>query len=196
MLFLMHPLPIQLINFNAIVNIDKVDLNWTTASEINNNYFTIEKALDGISFKALTRVKGAGNSNQLLHYLSVDSSPYQGVSYYRLKQTDFDGNFTYSKTIAVNYLDNVNEFSFSIFPNPIETASEKAFFIQFKNAPNSNVSIRIYDLLGKEIYSDFLNNSENSDVVYVNTTQSLKQGIYSVEAVSKDKTIRQRIVVQ
>lgn len=95
-------LPIELIDFDAIRNDRFVDLTWQTATEKNNNYFTIEKSVDGLNFISIGNVSGAGNSTDLLTYKLIDSSPTQDrVSYYRLKQTDYDGTFTYSDIISV-----------------------------------------------------------------------------------------------
>jgi hypothetical protein len=107
--------PITLLDFKAVENGLEVDINWQTATEINNDYFTIEKSKNGIGFTAVAIVDGAGNSQSTLNYQTTDPSPYNGVSYYRLKQTDLDGTVSYSKIIAVN--SNADE-NISIHPNP------------------------------------------------------------------------------
>ncbi|MEO8146092.1 MAG: T9SS type A sorting domain-containing protein [Bacteroidia bacterium] len=111
------PLPISVINFDAFKNNNVVDLKWTTATEINNDYFTIEKSKDGIHFASITTVDGAGNSSTTLNYATTDEQPYSGINYYRLKQTDFNGMFTYSKTVSVNFK---NDNALFIFPNPVD----------------------------------------------------------------------------
>jgi hypothetical protein len=110
-----NPLPIELLNFNATMNNRVVDLTWQTASEQNNDFFTVERSADGFEFEPLTIVKGAENSNELLSYTAQDLKPLEGVSYYRLKQTDFDGAFDYSeiKVVSSEISDEV-----LIFPNP------------------------------------------------------------------------------
>jgi hypothetical protein len=97
------PLPISLLDFNAYPVLEQVEIVWTTATEINNDYFTIERSKDGISFEELMKVQGAGNSNQILNYKELDSNPFEGTSFYRLKQTDFDGIYTYSDIRVVNF---------------------------------------------------------------------------------------------
>lgn len=95
-------LPIELKNFVATPKISLyVDIEWTTASETNNDYFTLERSSNGTDWDELTVIDGAGNSTQTLHYNYTDENPYKGVSYYRLKQTDFDGAFTYSSIQSV-----------------------------------------------------------------------------------------------
>ncbi|MBL0105287.1 MAG: hypothetical protein IPP51_16840 [Bacteroidetes bacterium] len=87
---------IKLINFDAILRQNKVRLNWSTATETNNNYFTVERSGDGEHFEKVTTQRGAGNSSTTRTYEAVDEFPLPGYSFYRLKQTDFDGHYTYS----------------------------------------------------------------------------------------------------
>jgi len=98
-----NPLPIDLIDFKADAREKHVDLTWRTANEINNDYFTLERSQDGLSFEELAEIDGAGNSNIELSYSYQDKNPYYGVSYYRLKQTDFDGSVSYSSVERVEF---------------------------------------------------------------------------------------------
>lgn len=99
-------LPVKLVSFEANSNGERIDINWATVTEINNNFFTIEKSKDLKNWEVVSNVSGAGNSNTTIEYFEVDYSPYQGVSYYRLKQTDYDGAFSYSNVVPVNILKN------------------------------------------------------------------------------------------
>ena len=110
-----NPLPVELLNFNAEKNNRAVDLSWQTASEHNNDFFTVERSSDGYIFEPLTIVKGAENSNELLSYKAQDLQPLDGISYYRLKQTDFDGAVEYSDIKIVDMEGNSNVM---IYPNP------------------------------------------------------------------------------
>jgi len=112
-----NPLPIELVDFTATNNQDAVDLYWQTASEINNDYFTIERSADGENFNEILTQQGAGNYSGLLSYYDVDRSPLSGVSFYRLKQTDFDGEYSYSGVIKVNR--ESTDVNFSAYPNPV-----------------------------------------------------------------------------
>ncbi len=107
------PTPITLINFQAIKNNSNVNINWQTVSEINNDYFVLEKSKDGIEFNAIENIKGAGNSNVLLNYNIIDYTPYNGISYYRLKQVDYTGIISYSKITSIFFNEKNN-----IYPNP------------------------------------------------------------------------------
>jgi hypothetical protein len=111
-----NPLPVKLLSFDAQLNNNIVDLTWQTATEINNDYFTLEKSKDGFTWIAFAEQNGAGNSNTLLNYADVDINPYTGVSYYRLKQTDYNGDYAYSNIISINNLDEI----ISVYPNPVK----------------------------------------------------------------------------
>ena len=114
---LTSPLPIKLLSFNAHKNDNVVDLTWTTETEVNNNYFTLERSADGFEFSQIAIVPGAGNSTQELNYARTDYNPLPGVSYYRLKQTDYDGHFSYSNTVAVRFTNSDKPFV-SVGPIP------------------------------------------------------------------------------
>ncbi|MFT4663764.1 MAG: hypothetical protein ACI9XB_000705 [Gammaproteobacteria bacterium] len=111
------PLPIELLSFTALVKNEHVELNWVTASEINNDYFDIERSVDGINFTSISTINGAGNSTQNLFYSMVDLAPLNGMSYYRLKQTDYDGATSYSSLEVVEFI-KINNIIFDIYPNP------------------------------------------------------------------------------
>ena len=110
-----NPLPVELLNFYATLNNRKVDLTWQTASEHNNDFFTVERSADGFNFEPILFKDGAGNSTTLLSYSDKDLQPLEGVSYYRLKQTDFDGAFDYSDIRVVS---TSTDAQVLIYPNP------------------------------------------------------------------------------
>jgi hypothetical protein len=132
-------LPIELIDFSASCSDKSVQLKWTTASQINNDYFTIESSIDGINFRHVGLVNGAGNTNQMMSYSLTDDEPYNGISYYRLKQTDFNGLYEYFKLVSVQCDPDSEK---NIFPNP----SSGKFTLEAKG------KLTIYNLNGEEIY--------------------------------------------
>ena len=109
-------LPVTWLSFTADLKDEKVFAQWSTASEINNDYFTLEKSKDGKIFEAVGKVKGAGNSTEMHEYRFIDSHPFPGLSYYRLKQTDFDGHFSYNQMVPVFNKD--KNITWYMFPNP------------------------------------------------------------------------------
>lgn len=112
------PLPIELVEFSAqAVNNSAVLCEWTTASEIGNDYFTIERSVDATHFEEVGVIDGAGNSSVPLFYSFTDQNPYHGISYYRLRQTDFNGEISYSEIRAVE-ITSASGFILNAFPNP------------------------------------------------------------------------------
>lgn len=112
---LSNPLPVELVKFEAQPSDEMVRLNWLTASEHNNDFFEVERSIDGAEFKAIKKVKGAGTKEGESQYEAWDEQPIDGLSYYRLRQVDFDGKTTFSKLVMVR----INlESEFSMWPNP------------------------------------------------------------------------------
>ncbi len=190
--YIPSPLPIELLDFNAIMNNGKVDISWITASELNNNYFTIEKSKDGIVFDSVLYVKGAGNSNIELSYNEVDYKPYQGISYYRLKQTDYNGQKKYSNTVAVNYY--FGEDGISIFPNPV--SQNEAINIEFTTLENKEILVLIRDVSGKEYFSKVIVSSSKNQLTAIDLENKLAAGVYIVIASSNNKLYSKKLIVK
>ncbi len=111
-------LPIDLLSFDAKVKSSNVILNWITASEVNNDYFTIERSRDLTNWEVVGMIKGSGTTSIATEYSLTDFSPLKGVSYYRLKQTDFDGSFEYFAPKAVTTGESAGELDFKVLKNP------------------------------------------------------------------------------
>ncbi|OFY84189.1 MAG: hypothetical protein A3F72_14265 [Bacteroidetes bacterium RIFCSPLOWO2_12_FULL_35_15] len=189
----MPPLPIELISFAAKPNIDIIDINWATASEKNNNYFSVEKTKDCLRFETISNVAGAGNSNTVLNYLLKDNKPYDGVSYYRLSQTDFDGTITHSHLISVNFNRKV-DFVFKIYPNPYDGICIKLDMIANRG---DETKLIITDINGKEIYSKEITINSNDENVYTFCSKErLAQGIYFLKVFSSEKEYTKKVVVE
>ncbi len=109
-------LPVQLLSFSAKAEYPEVVLDWTTETEVNNDFFTVEKSEDARSWQEVAVVKGAGNSENRIEYHSRDKNPFMGQSYYRLKQTDFDGTVSISNVVPV-YLKNRSDVKIAPSPN-------------------------------------------------------------------------------
>ena len=144
------PLPIELISFQGSCNENKIMLNWSTASETNNDFFTLEKSQDGINFQPFTFIDGAGNSNKILNYTAADFNPYSGTSYYRLMQTDFDGTSRYSDVIAANPCPTINRLD--SVANAFSDGTG-AITIQISSINENQYDISIYDLMGKRVFT-------------------------------------------
>jgi hypothetical protein len=174
----LNPLPVELLFFDAKLNNErKVDLIWQTASEHNNDYFSIERSQDGENFEVITIVPGAGNSNDLLSYLSKDENPFPGISYYRLKQTDYDGAFEYSPLKVVQLLE---EGIVSIYPNPSSSG-----VVNFSSA-NAIGNLKVFSSDGKMVFNENVENTVNLQ---------LQSGVYHAVFNQNGESVSQKIVV-
>ena len=181
------PLPIELLSFTAKKNKSTVDIKWVTATEINNNYFTVERSEDAINFSTLVIVNGSGNSNSEKNYAAKDNNPYNGISYYRLKQTDFDGKSKYYNIVAVDFL--TDEYGVRIYPNP----TNDLVTIDFPEGLllQSNI-ISLTNVYGQKIE---LNQIISKNHIKVDLLQ-LPSGIYFIGINVGQKAIERKIVLQ
>jgi fibronectin-binding autotransporter adhesin len=182
-------LPISLLGFTAEGEELKVHLKWMTATETNNDYFTVERSFDGINFEPINTVKGAGNSTRLLSYSYFDNLPLVGINYYRLKQTDFDGKYSYSPIAATGK--NENNFA-AIFPNP----TSGTFSVQLNLQTENEVLIVMQDILGREVYASKVNvDPSGSSIVTITPNEDIPSGIYYVIASSNDKISKHKLMI-
>lgn len=165
-------LPIELLSFSAEAQEQTVKLSWITASELNNNYFTIERTLDGMQFEPIITVNASGNSSTEQHYTAIDHNPFTGTNYYRLKQTDFDGGYTYSDIRAVN----INaEGGFGI---GLLSTGNSSIAVHVQSETSGTVNLELFDALGKLLYSTAVY-MESSTIVTIPAGE-LANGIYVV----------------
>ncbi len=136
-----NPLPIELTDFTATCSNSKVYVNWNTATELNNQYYTLERSGDGVHFEPITYVNGHGTTVSANHYSYIDEAPLSGISYYRLKQTDFNGT---SKTFRIESVSCDKSNDISIYPNP-----NKGSFVV--NGTSAGAELIVTDIVGKVI---------------------------------------------
>ena len=158
---LIQPLPVELTSFTAAPFGNKVDLKWKTAIEVNNNGFEIERKSNNSEWKKVGYIKGNGNSNKSTEYSFIDL-PVGDVNFqYRLKQIDFNGKFTFSDLVSVK-LEIPAKYSLEQnFPNPFNPTTN----IRFELPEAAHVTIKIYNMLGQEVFT-LLN--KNVDAGYQN----------------------------
>ena len=142
------PLPIELLSFTGTLHEKYNLLEWITATEKNNDFFTLQRSFDGITFEAIGNVKGAGNSNLPLNYSFKDNYPKNGITYYQLLQTDYDGTISKSGVIALNRKG--NKCLVSAFPNP----SSGNCVLDIETPTIGDYTVFINDILGKELYRE------------------------------------------
>ena len=189
---LINPLPIELLSFEAHSNSNQVDLNWSTASETNNDYFIIEKSKDAQNFVYVNKVDGAGNTTTFIDYFDIDYSPYSGRSYYRLKQTDFNGQISYSNIMPVEFNSN-GDPGISLFPNP-STAGNPTF-IALNSLKDQDILVVLRDATGREVFSKVLVVSADSEIIAIDKECILSKGIYLVTAASSDLLYSKKLII-
>ena len=143
-------LPIELLTFTVTMDVNRTIITWTTATEINNDLFTVERTLDGINFEEVLEMPGAGNSFEPLTYNGYDEYPLPGTSYYRLKQTDYDGQFEYSGMVELYnpYISNVDFYDIEKIGDNIK--------ISYNLTKEATYKILVYDMMGKIINEEKL----------------------------------------
>ncbi len=147
------PLPIELLDISAKTQRDAIRVDWSTASETNNDYFTIERSFDGRDFQAIGTVPGKGTTTDLSVYTFLDKNPERGINYYRVKQTDFDSQYSYSRVVNAKF---EGENYFQIFP----TIVEDYLTIHRSTENNLESTIIIHDITGRSFKTSVIENDE------------------------------------
>ncbi len=184
------PLPITMRSFSAEARIGTVELKWKTESEVNNDYFTIQKTSDGERFYDVAKVNGAGTTTSPRSYRVVDSQAGSGKWYYRLKQTDFNGIYSYSKLLLVEVSEIVERM---IYPNP---SAGDYFIIGFSSQDiGKNAFIQMHDMSGKELLRLDVPNL-TSGQMKVEPFQRLSSGIYIISILVEQQVTQKKLVVK
>lgn len=186
-----NPLPVELLSFTATVkNNNQVELDWATAIEINNDYFTVERSADGVTFAEVTTVDGAGNSTEVHQYSAIDGTPVNGTSYYRLKQTDFDGAFKYSNIASVSIGNTEPTAQITVYPNPANVGEQIQVNI---GAADADYTIEVYEIgSGKLIYKGLSAGQYNR----LPMPQGLAVGAYLVRVASETEVQNHKLFVR
>ena len=189
-----NPLPIELLYFNPKLYNEIVKLSWSTASELNNDYFIVERSSDGNDFAEVIRKNGAGNSTSILFYSDEDTHPLTGYNYYRLKQIDFDGHFSYSKIETVYYnlkpIDGDELQILSVAPNPFSDNLN----LNFLSKRVVSAEIMLVNSSGQTIFKDKIQTNEGLNSYQFSSIKVLSKGIYFVYLLCNDQKIIQKII--
>lgn len=169
-----NPLPVELVSFSADMIDQLVQLNWTTASELNNDYFFIQRSANGTEFENIGKVQGAGTKSSTTHYQFVDENPLPDVAYYRLRQTDFDGKTSFSSVVSV---DRSDISGFGIYPNPVSYGTDVKLSRKGNYVVINNLGVIVMKLT----------NSNSLEI------SSLAPGVYSIRNASGSV---KRLVIQ
>jgi hypothetical protein len=174
------PLPVSLLSFSAQANNEgTVNVTWSTASEINNSHFLVQRSQNSLTYSDILVVEGAGNSNTLLNYFVTDESPLAGINYYRLCQVDFDGTRTYYQPVAVRIGESANVL---VYPNP----ATEVLWIEVPD----DAQVIITDIYGKLVSDRFIQKGISSA-----SLKNLQDGMYTVKIRSGEEIFVRKIVV-
>lgn len=182
--------PVELEDFVAETQLEKVYLSWITWSESSTEKFAIERSSDGKTFEELGDVLAAGNSNERQEYTYIDPSPATGKNYYRLRIVDLDGEFEFSPTVIVDMQEDFTPNL--IYPNPAKKGSDIRVDISF-NAENP-VTVRMFDMLGKAVHSDSYIPTIGMNSLTIGTN-NLEPGTYILDIAGSKTKFKKRIVV-
>jgi Secretion system C-terminal sorting domain len=168
-------LPIELISFKASITNNNTKLTWQTASEKDNSHFAIERSQNGESFSKMGEVKGSGTTITTQNYQFTDATPYKGINYYRLRQVDFDGTESVSKTVSVNF-DGKGQNKFKVYP----TLVQDNLTVEVEGDAKSEITVR--DLTGRVILTK---NTEGPSAQVLNIS-GLSNGLYLLSVRTND----------
>lgn len=185
-----NPLPVKLLSFAANCRDGKALIQWSTASEINNDFFTIEKTFDGINFEFVAKIQGAGNSNSVLNYNFTDNNPGSGKVYYRLSQTDFDGTTEVFDLISFECNSTTPLDIISVYNN------QGGNIIGALSAPsNGKYALTVIDVRGRLIYNDDLNLIEGFNQVSLQM-QEPSSGVYFIRLSNELEQISKKFFIK
>jgi hypothetical protein len=179
-------LPIELLFFNASEKGGQVNINWATASELNFDFFDIEKSSDGTTFHSIATVKGNGTTNLRHDYSFTDEKPLIGKNYYRLKSVDFDGYTEYFKIVMVDF---DGKKDFSVNPNPSDGI---ALNIETNFTPLNKGFVVVYNAVGAVVARFEVSGSASMLTMPV----KLESGVYFAKYISSGFTSTNRVVVK
>jgi hypothetical protein len=188
-------LPVELITFEAIDKDGIAEISWITASEINNDYFVVERSYDGVNFVEVERIYVNGNSYEPKTYTVFDLMTESKVHYYRLLQVDIGGEKTYSRVVTI-YSAPVQGVSMSLFPNPVSKHQNVMVHID-NNTFSTNATLSLLDFLGRVISVSerpLIANAKN--IIHVDNFDSLSDGVYFVRVKIGNKQLEAKLVIE
>lgn len=185
------PLPVELLTFKGDCDVKGISLKWITASESNNDFFTLEKSLDGNEFFSIANIPGAGNSGSELNYYFNDLFDVNAdIVYYRLRQTDFDGKTTITVPIAVSckYKNSKGDVA-GVYPNP----ATNTLNIILNSSIDGNVSVMITDPLGQVILKENYLVNKGFQKLVLNLS-ALRPQIYNLNIATSNSNYSEKLL--
>lgn len=184
-------LPVELTFFKARISNFKVILLWQTATELNNEKFEVEISKDGREFQKIGVIKGNGTTIASQEYSFEVKNPKKGVSYYRLKQIDFDGQFEYSEVISLRFIGENQEVGI-FYPNPSKTGVVNLDYI---SQTNKEIDIAVYDITAKIVINQVRQVSSGSNNLIFDFS-TLNTGIYIAQISDARNSTRRKLIIK
>ncbi|MEQ9405563.1 MAG: T9SS type A sorting domain-containing protein [Cyclobacteriaceae bacterium] len=179
-------LPVELVDFRAEIINQAVAVKWSTITELNNDHFIVERSVDGELFESLGRVEGAGTTNEKIDYTLNDNKPLAGLTYYRLKQVDYDGTTTFSEIIQIDYQGGLDGVSVTLYPNPAKDLANIRI-----DSEIGDVKITIIDQLGRDVTAGV----KREGSLFQLRTSHLENGLYFINVNMGSKVQRYRLQI-
>jgi len=183
-------LPIELLFFEANPSGKTVILNWRTATESNSHYFKVERSHDGKVWERVGLKKAAGYSLLTINYNTTDETPYAGQSYYRLKQTDLDGTFTYSEIVSVKMAGQPSRLK--VYPNPL---NGNQLYVWHIGTPGDEIIISLYNAVGEQMHYEQVKLSNRTLNYKFELEMEAPSGFYIVMFKTPSGIIMEKVVV-
>ena len=181
-------LPVTLVSFDGLAYGNYNLLEWSTASEINNDYFILERSSNGVIFEEIVTINGNGNSNTLMEYNYIHNFPDE-LEYYRLKQLDFDGKYEYSNIIAIS---SKNGNNVNIYPNP----SKDNLFFSLSESNDDNYNIVYTNILGS-VFNEQIIITKGTNIYQAKKFNALRSGLYFIQIYNQNnKLIKTQKVIK
>ncbi len=181
--------PVELLDFTAVPQGEEVQLRWTTAQEVNNSHFVIERSLDRQRFEAIGQRLGAGNANKQIDYQFVDAQPQEGLNYYRLKQVDFDGSFTYSEVRSVAFALTERLTLLRAYPNP----AQEQLTVELSLPMATTLQYDVIDAQGRSVMQQQVSLGAGLQSLTL-PLNALSAGVYLLRLQADGQQLRQRFV--
>lgn len=185
--------PVEWLDFTATPAGAVVDIEWATAIEAGNKFFSVERSVDGRLFQEILRVPGQGNSNEVTTYKEVDNEPIPGYSYYRLRQVDFDAGFSYSEVVEVFFDPAAVELGIQVYPNPSTQA--EGFKVEFDSPEEQYLYLELYATSGQIVYKKLVETKRgfNEQIIPAN---GLSSGVYHLRLYNDQQSESAQLIIK
>lgn len=185
-------LPVSFLDVDAMLKNGSVTIDWSTTNELNNDYFDVERSVDGKQFESITKVKAGSNSTKINFYSAIDPNPYTGNTYYRIEQIDQNGNSTYSKIVTI---DNELNDQIQLFPNPVNNYNLSTLGLSGFQ-PGKEITVVLSDLHGQEIFRKALTiGTSDKTLLGLDSSLKLTPGEYLLTVSSDQHSYNLKLVI-